>query len=104
MNNDFENRATSVAQRVASSLDTKLQESAISKNWTTPINVESRNGEINVVYKQQHQSDIFNAEYGAKGQAPNSVIRPFLGDAESLIKQEIELEALDYLFEAGVLP
>jgi hypothetical protein len=101
---DFEKRAQAVAERLAEELDSQLHISAESKGWTAPIHLEAKKGNLNLVYDTNDKVNLFNSEYGNQNQSPNSVVRPFLNDSETLIAAEIESEAVDYLFEVGVLP
>lgn len=104
MKSAFEKRAPKVAQRLAEKLDDKLQLAAEAKGWEAPIHLEAKKGKLNVTYQRRHKADIFNQEYGNKDRAPNAVIRPFLDSAEPIIAAEIEEDALNYLFEKGILP
>lgn len=104
MKSAFEKRAPKAAERIASELDDELQLRAEAKGWTTPIHLEAKRGKLNIVYERNHKSDIFNLEYGFKEQSPNAVIRPFLDAAEPAIEAQIEQEAINFLFETGVLP
>ena len=104
MKSAFVKRAPAVAQRLAEEFDAPLQLAAESKGWETLIHLEAKKGQLNLTYSRMHKSALFNAEYGSEDQSPNAVIRPFLNAIEPDISAEIQTEALNYLFETGVLP
>jgi hypothetical protein len=101
---DFEKRAPAVAQRLAEEFDAPLQLAAEAKGWETPIHLEAKKGKLNLTYDRMHKSALFDSEYGNEDQSPNAVIRPFVNAIEPDISAEIQAEALNYLFEIGVLP
>ena len=104
MKSAFVKRAPAVAQRLAEEFDAPLQLAAEAKGWETPIHLEAKKGQLNLTYERMHKSALFSAEYGNENQSPNAVIRPFLNAIEPDINAEIQAEALNYLFETGVLP
>jgi hypothetical protein len=101
---NLETRASDVADTLASSLDDSLQITAANAGWTHPIELVSKSGKLSLAYDEGHGDDIFNAEYGQPGISPNAVIRPFLHEVNPVIEQTIQNEALNYLFETGILP
>lgn len=104
MKDNFEKRATAVAQRIAEDLDSQLHLVAEAKGWEKPIHLEAKAGKLTLSYDPSDKSDIFTSEYGNQNKSPNAVVRPFLNASEPIIAAEIEEEALSYLFEIGALP
>ena len=104
MKSAFEKKAVVVAERLASELDDQLQLEARKKGWTAPIHLEAKKGKLNLVYSRKDAKTLFVHEYGDKGESPTALVRPFLNAIEPLIAAEIEEEALNHLFERGILP
>ena len=85
-------------------LDDKLQIAKENAGWKHPIELVSKGGQLGIAYQDAHEEHIFNAEYGSEGSSPNAVIRPFILDAEKVIKTAMNDEAINYLFFNGILP
>lgn len=101
---DIKTRAQGVASKVAAELDDMLQVELGKKGWTDPIHFEAKGGKINAVYNRSHSDSLFKSEYGSEGQAPNSVLRPFIDAAEPMIVNAVEEDVLNELFAKGILP
>ena len=100
----LEERASVVADELASGLDDALQIAAADAGWTHPIELVTKEGKLSLAYNEGNGEDIFNSEYGQPGVSPNAVIRPFLNEANPAIERAIHDEALNYLFLNGILP
>lgn len=101
---DFEDRASLVAEELMVELEPQLQKAILDADWESPVDLEQEEGVLYLAYKTEDSANIFNAEYGPEGGAPNAVIRPFLTQSEPVIKQAIQDEALNFLFLKGILP
>lgn len=99
-----EERASIVASELAVELDTDLQVAISHAGWSNNAHIESEKGVIKLSYNEEHEENLFESEYGRQGQSPNSVIRPFLANSESYIKDTVEEDVLDLLFSQGILP
>lgn len=97
-------RASAVASELAVELDTDLQVAISHAGWSNNAHLESDKGVLMLSYNEEHEGNLFESEYGKEGQSPNSVIRPFLNNSESVIKSAVESDALDFLFSEGILP
>lgn len=100
----FEERAPIVASELANELDTDLQVAIASAGWSNNAHIQAKDGKLNLSYNEEHESNLFESEYGKEGQSPNSVIRPFLANSEETIKRAMQDEALNFLFLQGILP
>lgn len=101
---DFSTKAPTLAQTLADSLDSDLQDRTANAGWTSVVSVSAKEGVINLSYDSFQESDIFDSEYGAPRVSPNAVIRPFLESAQKDIQVAIEQQAMDFLFSEGILP
>lgn len=99
-----EERASAIASELAVELDTNLQVAISHAGWSNNAHIESDKGVLKLSYNEEHESNLFESEYGRQGQSPNSVIRPFLTNSEPYIKNTIEADVVDLLFSKGILP
>jgi hypothetical protein len=102
--NSFEARAPHLAESLVEELDPLLQEATADAGWGNPIELTQQKGVISLEYFEFREEELFNLEYGTEDRPPTVVIRPFLTKADVAIRNAIEGDALDYLFEKGILP
>jgi hypothetical protein len=102
--NSFEARAKLVAENLVAELDPILQDATAEAGWGNPIELTQKEGVIGLEYFTFREDEIFNLEYGTEDRPPVIVVRPFLNKADGAIKAAVESDALDYLFENGILP
>ena len=101
---DFSERTSALAEGLVGELEPKLQSALLDADWDYPVDLQAKDGTISLTYKRNDVSGLFDAEYGPEGGAPTAVIRPFLREAEPVIKAALEDDLLNYLFEEGILP
>ena len=100
----FEARAESVAESLVEQLDPLLQEATADSGWGNPLELTQKKGVISLEFFEFREEEIFNLEYGTEDRPPAVVVRPFLTKADKTIKEAVETNAIDYLFERGILP
>lgn len=101
---NFESRAELVAESLVGQLDPLLQEATADAGWGNPIELTQKKGVISVEFFEFREQEIFDLEYGTEDRPPVVVMRPFLTNADKTIKEAVETNAIDYLFERGILP
>lgn len=101
---NYETRARIVAEQLTDDLDPVLQKATADAGWGNPIELTQKEGVINLEYFEFRTEEIFNLEYGTENRPPAVVVRPFLKKADVVIQQAIETDAIEYLFDKGVLP
>lgn len=102
--NSFEERALTLAETLVEDLDPVLQEATVDAGWGYAIELTQKEGAINLEYFEFREQEIFDLEYGTEDRPPAVVVRPFLNKADVYIRESIENEALEYLFDKGILP
>jgi len=101
---NFEARAESVAKSLVEQLDPLLQEATETSGWGNPVELTQKKGVISVEFFEFREQEIFDLEYGTEDRPPAAVMRPFLKSADVTIQQAVATNAIDYLFEQGILP
>jgi hypothetical protein len=101
---DFLTRAPRLAQRLSEELNDDLQDRMADAGWDYVVNLKAKEGLITLSYNSSQETNVFESEYGSENKSPNSVIRPFIGDAQKEIESSIGQEAIEFLFAEGILP
>ena len=101
---DFLTRAPHLAQRLSEELDADLQDRMADAGWEHTVTLYAKESLIKLSYISSQETNIFESEYGSENRSPNSVVRPFIGDAQKQIETAIGQEAIDFLFAEGILP
>jgi hypothetical protein len=101
---DFLTRAPHLAARLSEELDADLQDRMADAGWEHTVKLSAKEGLISLSYSSSQETNIFESEYGSENRSPNSVVRPFIDNAQKNIESSIGQEAIDFLFAEGILP
>lgn len=99
----FVDHASGAADILAGYFQKDLQARLGNAGWEHDIDVVAEDGQINIQYKERDSDEIFNSEYGFFKQAPNSVLRGFVKDAQGAVQPFTEAAAVEYIFSQGLV-
>lgn len=101
---DFLTRAPQLAKSLSEELDNDLQDRMADAGWEHTVKLSAKEGLISLMYTSSQENKIFESEYGSENSSPNSVVRPFMLDAQKQIEDAIGQDAMEFLFAEGILP
>lgn len=80
-------------------LRSRAQKSGWSKELVSSMRVENHVDDINVVYPEEKEEELYNAEYGSMSEPHKAAIRPFSYNLDKYLTQIIDDVVIDAIIE-----